>query len=254
MIIFYGYNDGQALAVQNRKVYLRIALYSLIAVIPFTVIGIIRTEYFWFFSWAFPLFFLFLSILTFFFVKYDNEVFLKGLRKKHLFKVENVKIYKDGKEIKRINKIRLYKHKNYLLMKTADSFFRIPDDEYLMGSRTELLQTMIVNRNHTVWLRLPPKTVEEKRDLLFREIRLEKSCRLFYSKNKEHILYICRREDGFFSVGAERLILADDAELDLFKVYGWWEPDNITKSIFETEEMAYNDIKNAIVDYDELKI
>lgn len=252
MIIFYGYNDGQALAVRNRKIYVRIALYSLILVIPFTVIGIVRTEYLWFLSWVFPLFFLFLSILTFFLVKYDNEVFLKGIRKKHLFKVENLKIYKDGKEIKRVDKIRLYKHKNYLFLETADSFFRIPDDEYTAGSRTELLQTLKINKNHSVWLRLPFKTVEEKKDILFREINLENKCRLFYSNNKDYIVYIYRREDGFFSVGADRLVLADDEEMDLLKIYGWWEPDNVIKSIFETEETAYADIKNSIADYKEL--
>lgn len=53
----------------------------------------------------------------------------------------------------------------------------------------------------------------------------------------KNISSISVEERMVFSLfGAERLILADDAELDLFKVYGWWEPDNITKSIFETEE------------------
>lgn len=252
MIIFYGYNDGQALAIRNRNACMRIALYSLIIVIPFTVIGMIRREYLWFLSWGFPLFFWFLSLLTFFFVEYDNKVFLKGLRKKHLFKVEKLKIYQDGKEIKRVDKIRLYERKNYLFLETARSFFRIPDDEYLTGSRTELLQTMIVNRNHTVRLRLPPKMVEEKKDILFREINLENKCRLFYAKNKEHIVYIYKRADGFFSVGADRLVLADDEESDLFETYGWWESDRAGTSIFETEEMAYNDIKNIIANYEEL--
>lgn len=196
MIIFNGYNDVAALAARNRKVYLRIALYSLLLVIPFTVIGIVRAEYLCFLSWVFPLFFIFLCIFTF--VKYDNEVFLKGTRKKHLFKVENQKIYKDGKEIKQVGKIRLYKCKNYLCMKTSGSFFRIPDEEYVLGSRTELLQILIINPDHTVWLRLPHKTFEEKKDLLFNEIDWENKCRLFYSKNKEHIVYIYKRADGFF--------------------------------------------------------
>lgn len=49
------------------------------------------------------------------------------------------------------------------------------------------------------------------------------------------------------------MIFADDEEIGLCNVYGWWVPENIRKSIFETEEMAYNDIKAVIVDYEELK-
>ena len=254
MIIFYGYNDGRALTIRNRKIHLSIALYSLILVIPFTFIGIIKTEYFWFVAWVFPLIFFFFSILDFCFIKYNNEVFLKGLKKKHLFKVEHAKIYKDGKEIKQVYKIKLYKYKNYLFMEMAKSFYRIPDDEYIAGSRTELLQIMAVKSNHTVWLRLPEKTNEEKTDILFREINLEGKCRLFYSKNREHIVYIYKRYDGFFSVGSASLILADNDELEFTNTYGWWEPDNIGNSIFETEEMAFNEIKNQLSNYKEFVI
>ena len=252
MIAFYGYNDGRAMAIRNRQVFLRIALRSLIFVIPLTLIGTVRAECLWFISWVFPLFFLFLSITTFFFVKYDDQVFLSGLKLKHLFKVENAKIYKDGKEIKPVSKIKLYQRKDYLFMETSHSYFRIPDDEYVAGSRAELLQAMVVNRDHTVWLRLPPKTEEEIKDMLFREIDLNHKCRLFYSKNKDHIVYIAKREDGFFSVGADRLILANDSEMEFIHAYGRWEPENMGKSVFETEEMAFHEIQTQVSDYEEL--
>lgn len=253
MILFYGYNDGQALAIQSRRNLVRVALYSLILVIPFTVIGIITSEYLWLLCWIFPCLFFVLAIANFLFVKYNDEVFLKGVKTKHRFQVENGKIYKDGKEIKRVDKIKVYPYKNSLFMETSHSFFRIPDGEYQVGSRQELLQIMTINRNHTIKLRLPPKTEEEKTEILFAEINLKDKCRLFYSKDKKHIVYIYRLPDGFFSVGAEHLTLADEDELRFGTSYGWWEPDCCSgTSIFQTEELAYNEIKNTLFDYEEL--
>lgn len=253
MILFYGYNDGQALAIQNRRNLARVALYSLIVVIPFTVIGIITTEYLWLLCWIFPCAFLALALATFLFRKYDDEVFLKGEKKRHIFKVENGEIYKDGKEIKQVDKIKIYVYKDYLFMETSHSFFRIPNEAYEVGSRQELLQSMIIKRNHTIKLRLPPKTEEEKTEILFAKINREDKCRLFYSKDKRRIVYIFRLRDGFFSVGAEHLTLADEDELQFGTGYGWWEPDKDSgKSIFQTEELAYNEIKNMLSDYEEL--
>lgn len=111
-----------------------------------------------------------------------------------------------------------------------------------------------MKRKRSARLQLPPKTVEEIKDILFKKINLENKSRLFYSKNRERIVYIYKRDDGFYSVGAERLTLANDEEITAYETYGWWEPDIIRKSIFETEEMAYNDIKNILVDYEELII
>ncbi|MGN0807248.1 MAG: hypothetical protein ACI4MN_02240 [Candidatus Coproplasma sp.] len=109
-------------------------------------------------------------------------------------------------------------------------------------------------RKHSASLQLHSKTIEEKKELLFNKINLENKSRLFYSRDKERIVYIYKRDDGYYSVGAESLTLADDEEITLYNTYGWWEPKSIRKSIYETEEMAYNDIKNLLVDYEELII
>ncbi|MGN1104517.1 MAG: hypothetical protein ACI4QI_06530 [Candidatus Coproplasma sp.] len=109
-----------------------------------------------------------------------------------------------------------------------------------------------MSANRFTRLQLTHKTVEEKKDIMFKEINFSNKCRIFYSKDRAHIVYIFKRDDGFYSIGAERLTLADDEEIVMYKTYGWWEPESIRKSIYETEEIAYCDIKNAIADYEEL--
>lgn len=253
MIIFYGYNDGQAVAIQNRRVLLRLALCSLVLVIPLTVLAIVIKEYSCLIVWCIPFLFLLFFALTFPMAKYDDRIFLKGLKTKHLFQLSNAKLYKDGKEVKQVEKIKLYRRKKYLFLVTGRSYFRIPNDAYTVGSREELLQRVSLCKNHTIRLLLPPVTEEEKKEILLRKINLEGKCRLFYSKDRDRIVYIYQREDGFFSIGAERLELADDEDAQMMNVYGWWEQENIGKSIFQTEEMAFREIKNTIDEYEELK-
>ena len=101
---------------------------------------------------------------------------------------------------------------------------------------------------------LLPKTEGEKVDLLFAKIKLDNKCRLFYSADKRNIVYIYMRDDGFFSVGKERLVFADEEEIKIFQTYGWWEDCNTKTSIYDTQERAYNDVKCEFADYLELSI
>ena len=253
-IVFIGYNDGKAIAIKNRRSFRKVSACSLSLVIPISVIGVICRQYFLaIVVWAFPVFFLVLSALTFLFVRYDDGTFLQGKKTKHEFTVENGKILKDGKEIRRTDRIRLYRYRRFLLMETDRSFFRIPDDEYAQGSREELLQSLTVRADHSVWLRLPEKTDEEKIDLLFGERDFSDKCRVFYSKDKTRVVYIFRRRDGLYSVGTERLNLADEEESELFHEYGWWVPEGSGISLYETMDEAYRDIGNLISGFEELK-
>ena len=49
-------------------------------------------------------------------------------------------IYKDGREIKLIRSIRIYRYKGFLYMETSHSMFVIRDTDYTQGSRSELIE------------------------------------------------------------------------------------------------------------------
>ena len=138
-------------------------------------------------------------------------------------------------------------------METDRSFFRIPDEEYVQGSREELLQSLTVRADHSVRFLLPEKTDEEKIELLFGETDFSDKCRVFYSKDKTRVVYIFRRGDGLYSVGTERLKLADEEESELFHEYGWWVPEGSGISLYGTMDEAYRDIGNLISGFEELK-
>lgn len=72
-------------------------------------------------------------------VNSNYKEFLKGLKTKHDFRLENGILYKDNKEVKSTDNIRLYKFNNFLFLELKKSYYRIPDDEYTTGSRTEFL-------------------------------------------------------------------------------------------------------------------
>ena len=49
-------------------------------------------------------------------------------------------IYKDGREIKLIRSIRIYRYKGFLYMETSHAMFVIRDTDYTQGSRSELIE------------------------------------------------------------------------------------------------------------------
>ena len=93
-----------------------------------------------FLSLLLPALLLLLSFLVLLFERYDENVFLQGERKDHTFRIEDGLIYKDGKEIKLIQSIRIYRYRGFLYMETSHSMFVIKDTDYTDGSRDELIE------------------------------------------------------------------------------------------------------------------
>ena len=140
MIKFHAYNNGKAIAVNNHRNLIMAFKFCLIPTALLSVVAVFTEPIALLVIWLLPLLLLLFSRLVFLFENYDEEVFLQGQKKKHVFVVEDGRFLKNGKEMKRIEKLELFPYKKYLLLVfNGDNFYLVPDDGYLMGSREELV-------------------------------------------------------------------------------------------------------------------
>ena len=131
---FKARNGGKAIAIHNHIRMFRAFAVTLPLCLILTVIYPPL-----FLSLLLPAGLLILSFLVLLFEKYDENVFLKGDRKDHTFRIEDGLIYKDGKELRLIRSIRIYRYRGFLYMETSHSMFVIKDTDYTVGSREELI-------------------------------------------------------------------------------------------------------------------
>ena len=136
---FKGRNGGFAVAVYNHILSFRIFVISLlISLVPTIIFICMSNPYFWVFLIA-PSMSLVLSFAVFLFVKYDENIFLCGVKKDHIFEIKDDDIYKDNKQIKLVNSIKIYRYKGFLFMETSHSMFTIKNTDYTEGNREELI-------------------------------------------------------------------------------------------------------------------
>ena len=132
---FKARNGGKAIAIHNH-----IRMFRAFAVtIPLCLILTIIFPPL-FLSLLLPAGLLLLSFLVLLFERYDETVFLQGEKTDHTFHVTDGVIYKDGKEIKLIRSIKIFRYKGFLYMETSHSMFVIRDTDYTEGSRSELIE------------------------------------------------------------------------------------------------------------------
>lgn len=136
---FKGRNGGMAVAMRNHIMLFRaFAITLLIALVPTIIFIYINNPSFWVFL-ILPLMLLVFSYVVFFFSKYDDRVFLSNQKKEHIFEVKNNTLFKDGKEIKLIQSIKIYRYKKFLYMETPHSAFVISNADYISGDRETFL-------------------------------------------------------------------------------------------------------------------
>lgn len=136
---FEGKNGGLAMAIRSHILIMRaFAISLIICIIPAIILLCIHNPHFYIFL-VFPPFFLVLSFIDFAFIKYNDKVFLSNLKTDHIFEIQNNTIYKDGKEIKLIQAIKIYRYKGFLYMETSHSTFIIKDTDYAVGDRKTFL-------------------------------------------------------------------------------------------------------------------
>ena len=131
---FKARNGGKAIAIHNHIRMFRAFAVTLPLCLILTVIVPSL-----FLSLLLPAGLILLSFLVLLFERYDENVFLQGEKKDHTFRIKDGLIYKDGKEIKLIRSIRIYRYRGFLYMETSHSMFVIMDTDYTVGSRDELI-------------------------------------------------------------------------------------------------------------------
>ena len=136
---FKGRNGGMAVAMHNHMTLFRAFLItSLMAPVPTVIFIGIDNPYFWTF-FILPLMLLVISYVVFFFSKYDDQVFLSNQKKEHIFEVKNNTLFKDGKEMKLIQSVKIYRYKKFLYIETSHSMFVIKNTDFISGDRESFL-------------------------------------------------------------------------------------------------------------------
>ena len=130
MIKFYGYNDARAIAVYNKRNLTKMFLIFALICFFISIIAIVIPLYELLYIWGVFLFLLLIALFASSFSKYDDKILKeKGIKTKHLFKIEDFKLFKDNKEIKQKEHIKFYSYKNYIFLELTKSYYYIPKDE-----------------------------------------------------------------------------------------------------------------------------
>ena len=142
---FKGRNGGMAIAIRNHIMLFRVFVISLlISIIPIMFFICAHNPYFWIFL-IIPLMSFVLSFAVLLFIKHDENVFLSLEKKDHVFEIKDNRLSKDGKEIKLVKSIKIYRYKNFLYMETSHSIFIIKDTDFIIGDRESLLKWATVS-------------------------------------------------------------------------------------------------------------
>lgn len=130
MIKFYGYNDARAIAAYNKRNLKKIFLWFALICIIVSLVAILVPLYELLFVWGIYIFIILICLFAMSFSKYDDKVLKeKGIQIKHLFKIDDFKLYKDGIEIKNKDQIKFYVYKKYIFLELKKSYFYIPNEE-----------------------------------------------------------------------------------------------------------------------------
>ena len=248
-----GYNDTKAIAIYGNIKMLPYCIFSFAISILLLIPSLIFHIYELLFVFILPSLLLFIMLVQYI-INSKDKTFLKNTKTKHKICLEDGQLYKDGKRIKNIDDIKLYKFKSFLFLELKYSYYRIDNNDYLSGSREEFLSNVRYLNKHYIYFDLPKKSNDEIIDLLFNDVNLDGKERLFYSNDKTKIVYIYKNTSGSYSIGYETLTIFDEYERKYLHEYGVWEPsieDNFA-TFYESVEAAYNDIKATIKDYIEM--
>jgi hypothetical protein len=64
------------------------------------------------------------------FSEYDDKIIKElNIKTKHIFKISELKLYRDDKEIKEVKNIKVYSYKTYIFLECKKSYYYIPLDE-----------------------------------------------------------------------------------------------------------------------------
>ena len=142
MIQFYGYNDARAIAAYNKRNLTKIFLIFALVCFFVSIIAILIPLYELLYVWGVFLFLLLITLFGASFSKYEDKALKKaGIKTKHIFRIEEFKLFKDNNEIKQKEHITFYSCKKYILLELKKSYYYIPKDE-LQISINELTERL----------------------------------------------------------------------------------------------------------------
>ncbi len=247
-----GYNDGKAIAIYFTIKLVPFIFGSFIFALIMSMPALIFKIYFLLIPFTLPVLLLLCLALNWI-INLNYKRFPNELSVKHVFCLGNGKLFKDGNEVKATDRIKIYKFKKFLLLELKKSYYRIGNNDYISGNREEFLSQVKFVKRHFVIFMLPQLSEEQIVELLLNEIDQKESERVFLSPDKRKIIYICRKDNGIYSVGSEKMEIADEYERTYTKQYGWWAPDETgIISFYGTVDEAINDIKSELVGYTEI--
>lgn len=248
-----GYNDSKAIGIYGNIKLFPVFIISLILSFLFLIPALLLKIYILSLFFVLPLFILLIIIIQYV-INTKSKNFLEGSLAKHKFLLKNNVLYKDGVEIKSVNDICLYKFKNFLFLILKNSYYRINNSDFIVGSRDEFLgRIKYRKRRHIVFL-LPKLNDDEKVNFLFDMITLKDKVKLFYSPDKTRIIYIYKNSIGSYSIRKEKMELATDEEVQSLGQYGWREEEySDFGSYYDSLESALNDLKYELDSYIEMK-
>ena len=142
MIEFYGYNDARAMAAYNKRNLTKIFLIFALICFFISIIAIAIPLYELLYVWGIFLLLLLIVLFASSFSKYDDKILKEnGIKTKHIFRIEEFKLFKDNNEIKQKEHIMYYSYKKYILLELKKSYYYIPKDE-LQISINELTERL----------------------------------------------------------------------------------------------------------------
>ena len=248
-----GYNDSKAIGIYGNIKLFPVFIISLILSFLFLIPALLLKIYILSLFFVLPLFILLIIIIQYV-INTKSKNFLEGSLVKHKFLLKNNLLYKDGEEIKSVNDICLYKFKNFLFLILKNSYYRINNSDFIVGSRDEFLGRIKYGKRHHIVFLLPKLNDDEKVNFLFDRITLKDKVKLFYSPDKTRIIYIYKNSIGSYSIRKEKMELATDEEVQSLGQYGWREEEySDFGSYYDSLESALNDLKYELNSYIEMK-
>lgn len=249
-----GYNDSKAIGIYGNIKLFPVFVVSLMLSIIFLIFALFLKRYELMFIFILPFFELLIMVFQYL-INTNSKKFLEDSIVQHKFLLKYNVLYKDGVEVKSVDDICLYKFKRFLFLVLKNSYYRINNNDFIVGSREEFLSRLKYKRKHHIMFLLPKISYEEKVELLFNKINLKDKNKVFCSPNKQIVIYIYKNKAGSYSIGKEKMTLATDDEIESLGAYGWWEEDFsfFYLSYYDSIKSALNDIKLDIDSYSEIK-
>lgn len=127
MVEFVGYNDARAIKAYNKKNLTRLFIWFGIICSIVSVVALIIPAYELLFIWGLYLFLRAICLFAMSFSKYDDRALKESnIKTKHIFSISDLKLYRDGKEIKNTKNIRVFSYKTYIFLECKKSYYYIP--------------------------------------------------------------------------------------------------------------------------------